>query len=208
MSDGLSKTQGLKRKKRKVSIDIVVKQQNAKESAITHSRAPNHVSFSIFPQSHNHPSTDPSKSSLPLPYLRPRPNIFQTGTNNSPQRRTTNIPPTKSPTPATMLTFPGSLSGAKTCVRKKRDHALSFGSTSGPRESCAGVKYAGLEWGGEARRDIDLVAVRLFLEMCACVYGRRLKAEAKTVRQPSRAHMSTGTISQRRLSLTTNWQVD
>jgi hypothetical protein len=58
-----------------------------------------------------------------------------------------------------MLTFPGSLSGAKTWVRKKRDHALSFGSTSGPRESCAGLKYAGPEWGGGSRRDIDLVAV-------------------------------------------------
>jgi len=68
--------------------------------------------------------------------------LTQTGTNSSPQRRTTNIPPTNNPTPATMLTFPGSLSGAKTCVRKKRDHALSFGSTSEPpplRASCAGV---------------------------------------------------------------------
>ena len=98
----------------------------------------------------------------------PCPKPLQTGTNNSPQRRTMNIPPAKSPTPATMLTFPGSLSGAKICVRKKRDHALSFGSTSGPRESCAGVKYAGPEWGGAARRAI---VADLSRDVCVGVYG-------------------------------------
>ena len=173
------RTQGKRRDRQDtVSIDIVVKQQTANESALvssTHSELP----IMFFPLSHHRPSTRPILPPLPPSQIQ----YLQTGTNNSPQRRTTNIPPTKSPTPATMLTFPGSLSGANICVRKKRDHALSFGSTRGRRENCAGVRCAGPEWGGAARRAIALFAVGFFFKvMCGCVYGMQKVGDKASAR--------------------------